>query len=589
MNIVQRKNTNLIRTALCVAPATLGVSTIAPSLAAPMTATMQQSPAVWAKETAVLMERGEIPGLSIAVIRAGKIVWKYAFGQKNAIKDGKTDGPVRDDTLFPAASLSKPVFAYIALRLADRGVLDLDKPLYEYLPNKRLEQDDRYKLITARMVLTHSSGLPNWGGTPLKLLFTPGERFSYSGEGFMYLQAIVEKLTGQSLEALAKQEVFGPLQMTHSTYVWSPALAGNLVSGKLVTDYPMTVHNPDATAAASLLTTPEDYCRFVLAIINGTGLKQETAERMLTPQLRAPKRLFTPQMTLPKNEEAWGISWGLGWGLEESNAGHYFWHWGDNEAFRCFVIASREKQEGVVYFTNTQDGLSIVSALVTAILGGKHPSLDWICYDQYDSPKVVARKELIRVYKQQGAEAGLTRYRELRKSSPDIVDENLTHDIGYYLRNHGKMDAAIEVFKENVRNYPQSIGAYDALSWAYLLANKVEPAIVSNEKALALEPNSTIRQARIAWLHEYLRVQKEPARVPLETLQRYVGDFKERQVTLKEGSLYCEETESKKSHRLIPLSEDTFAVADDVSRHLRFTPTAGDKAYQVVVSYMPGW
>jgi CubicO group peptidase (beta-lactamase class C family)/Flp pilus assembly protein TadD len=564
-------------------------------LASVMTTETQPSPAGWAKATAELMARGEIPGLSIAVIREGKIVWKQAFGQKNAhpsatsTRDGRTDGPVRDDTLFPAASMGKPVFAYIALRLVDRGILDLDRPLYEYLPNPRLEQDDRYKRITARMVLTHSSGLPNWGGTPLKLLFAPGEQFSYSGEGFVYLQAVVEKLTGQSLEALAKQEVFGPLRMTHTTYAWSPALAGNLVSGKLVTDYPETVHNPHARAADSLLTTPEDYARFVLAIINGTGLKPETAERMLTPQIRAPQWMFTPQIPAAKREAPSSIYWGLGWGLEERDAGRYFWHTGDNEAWRCFVIASREKQEGLVYFTNTQDGLSIVSALVTAILGGKHPSVDWIGYDQYDSPRIVARKELIRVYEQRGAQAGLTRYCELRKRSPGVVDESFTHDIGYYLRNHGEMHAAIAVFQENVRNYPESISAYDALSWAYLLANRVEPALASNEKALALDPTSAVRQARIAWLHDYLLVQKEPARVPLETLQRYVGNFTDRQVTLKEGTLYCEETKSKKSHRLIPLSAHTFALADDVSMHLLFTPIGGDRAYRLVVSYMPGW
>src|SRR5205823_3170598 len=144
---------------------------------------------VWASAIEELRLHGEVPGLSIAVIRDGKIVWKHGFGQKNAhpsatgTRDGKTDGPVRDDTLFPAASLSKPVFAYLTLRLVDRGVLDLDKPLYEYLPNQRIEQDERYKQITARMILSHTSGLPNWGGTPLRLLFAPGERWSYSSEG----------------------------------------------------------------------------------------------------------------------------------------------------------------------------------------------------------------------------------------------------------------------------------------------------------------------------------------------------------------------------------------------------------------------
>ncbi len=183
------------------------------------------------------MRKGDIPGLSIAVIRDGKILWEGEFGQKNAISNGVTDGPVLRDTLFSAASLSKPVFAYIVLRLVDRGVIDLDKPLYTYgFSYDRIDKDPRSKLITARMVLDHTTGLPNWGGTPLEFLFTPGEKFNYSGEGYVYLQKVVEHVTGKSLEELAQQEVFVPLKMEHSTFRWRPILANQLVIGKLETD-----------------------------------------------------------------------------------------------------------------------------------------------------------------------------------------------------------------------------------------------------------------------------------------------------------------------------------------------------------------
>ncbi len=544
---------------------------------------------MWTKEIEELMQQGDVPGLSLAVLRDGAIVWNQPFGQKNAISDPKTDGPVRADTLFPACSLSKPVFAYIVLRLAERGTLDLDTPIYEYLPNKRLEHDDRYKRITARLVLSHTTGLPNWGGTPLTFRFPPGERFGYSGEGFVYLQAVVERLTCQPLEDLAQQEVFGPLRMTRSTFVWSPALADNLVTGYRGGTEPQVIADPNASSAGSLLTTSEDYARFVLAILDGTGLQKESAEQMLTVHIPAPRE------RVPS-----GVFWGLGWGLEESDSGPYFWQWGDNFGFKCFVIASRPKRHGVVYFTNTQEGLSIVTPLVTSILGGKHPSLDWNGYDKHDSPKVIAWKELVRVYKQQGAEAGLARYREWHQQAPDVVEEDFTNNLAYCLKDNGKQDVApaavgaIALFQENVRNYPQSSNTYDSLGWTYLFADRVELALANMEAALALENeeraqgreakvSSAHRESLVAWLREYLHRQKEAASVPVATLERYVGSYKEHRIAFKDGDLYCENMANNRFGRLVPISEDTFVQEGEAWIHVRFIRDKGEKASKIIV------
>src|SRR3974377_1033896 len=127
----------------------------------------------WGEIVTGLMGKGDIPGLSIAVIRDGRILWEGEFGQKNAVSNGVTDGPVLRDTLFSAASLSKPVFAYIVLRLVDRGVIDLDKPLYTYgFSYDRIDKDPRSKLITALMVLDHMTELTNWGGAQLEFFVT---------------------------------------------------------------------------------------------------------------------------------------------------------------------------------------------------------------------------------------------------------------------------------------------------------------------------------------------------------------------------------------------------------------------------------
>jgi len=165
-----------------------------------------------------LMKEADVPGLSMALIREAKVFWQHGFGVKNA----ETKEPVNESTVFEAASLSKPVFAYAVLKMVESGKLDLDTPLTRYLPGAYVEMDERLNRITARRVLSHTTGFPNWRprGQPLKIHFTPGERFSYSGEGFVYLQKVVEKLSGQPLDAFMKKNVFEPLGMSSSSYVW---------------------------------------------------------------------------------------------------------------------------------------------------------------------------------------------------------------------------------------------------------------------------------------------------------------------------------------------------------------------------------
>ena len=140
--------------------------------------------------------------------------------------------PLDAGTIFEAASLSKPVFAYLVLRLADRGEFDLDRPLSEMLEYPRLAHDERYKRITGRIVLSHGTGLPNWGGEKLTLQFDPGTAYGYSGEGFVFLQKAIERVTGRSLEELARREVFQPLGMTRSSFVWQERFAGNAAYAK---------------------------------------------------------------------------------------------------------------------------------------------------------------------------------------------------------------------------------------------------------------------------------------------------------------------------------------------------------------------
>src|SRR5689334_4728505 len=231
-----------------------------------------------------LMSEGDVTGLSLTWIRNGKVYLARGFG----VKEAGTKEAVDTSTMFEAASLSKPVFAYAVLRMVERGELDLDTPLSKYLPGY-IESDERLNQITARRVLSHTSGFPNWrpDGKSLLIMFQPGERFSYSGEGFVYLQKVVERLTGQPLNEVIRKEVFAPLGMNDSTYVWQDRVAPQMAAGHSQAGKPLPMRKgAEANAAASLRTTPSDYAKFVIAVMNGAGLKAETGRQMLTPQIR---------------------------------------------------------------------------------------------------------------------------------------------------------------------------------------------------------------------------------------------------------------------------------------------------------------
>jgi CubicO group peptidase (beta-lactamase class C family) len=436
-----------------------------------------------------LMRDGDVPGLSIALVRDAEVVWHQAFGVKNAL----TKEPVDDNTIFEAASLSKPVFAYAVLKLVDMGKLDLDTPLNKYLPGTYDVGDDaRLGQITARRVLSHTTGFPNWrqprDSTTLKMYFTPGERFSYSGEGFVYLARAVEQITGEKLEVMMKRMVLEPLGMTNSSFVWLDSYdKQKIFTHNFIAEPTGQNKVTKANAAGSLHTTAQDYARFVAAILKGTGLKKETARQMLTPQIwvseSGSRNLDAPPAKLSKN-----VAWGLGWGLQSTDEGISFWHWGDNGNTKAYIVAFDKQKMGVVVLTNSATGLSIIREIVDEAVGGQQPALAWIKYESYKSPA----RRLFKSILAKGAQAAINEYREWRKgrTGEEVINEAKMNDLGYDLFRMRKLAEAIEVFKLNVEDYPQSANAYDSLGEAYLANGDKELAIKNYQRSVELNPHN---------------------------------------------------------------------------------------------------
>lgn len=276
----------------------------------------------------------------------------------------------RADAIFQAASLTKPVAAYAALRLVLDGKLDLQARVSHYLPGgyahfhhvlARSAQDaqdavtrDTLDRITVAQLLNHTSGLPNWISGALSLDGQPGERWRYSGEGFMLLQAVVEAVTQQNFADYMQQQIFAALGMADTSLVWRDDFAGRAVPAKtlLGTRPGMKFRHP--VAAASLYTTAADYARFMSALLDN--------ERLLRLTLQNPVNVDT----------ALGLQWGQGWGIEQAPGGPYIWQWGNNPGFRSFAMASVASKDGFVILTNSGDGMPLAASVAHATLPVEH-------------------------------------------------------------------------------------------------------------------------------------------------------------------------------------------------------------------------
>lgn len=334
----------------------------------------------WGQKAALLalMQKENVPGMQL-VYTKGKHVSTYNLGVRRA---GTTQAVVATST-FQAASLGKVVLAYTTLRLLDRGVLDLDKPLLAYYPYPRLLPEPRADKITARMVLGHTTGLPNWAENPtaptwptsaLHLKYAPDSCWNYSGEGYVFLQKTLEHLTGKSFETLAQEEVFTPLKMKNSSFSWQAKFAATLCAGhdgqgQLTPEQHFTA----PYGAYSLLTTAADYSRFLQALMTGRGLQPATA-RLLTAPANAAHRCGQPATAADA-----AIAWACGVGLATTSRGPAQWHWGDNGDFKGFFMTLPGQRESVLFLTNSANGARLTDEVLRLFFGpGQYWAAQWL-------------------------------------------------------------------------------------------------------------------------------------------------------------------------------------------------------------------
>ena len=325
-----------------------------------------------------ILDSAHIPGVTIALINKGKLIWSKGFGIVNKESGIK----VNEQTIFPAASLGKPVFAYSVLKMVNNGKLHLDTTVVSSVPLKYMEEnflkgkliDENIKLITPRMILSHSSGLPNWRNSdkPIKTLFKPGEKYSYSGEGYFLLQLMVEYIMKEPIEKIIRDYVFQPLSMNNSTY--------NI---KDVANYTSTYGNDGKLVPIDTLETPNvaytfktnvnDYARFIIALMDGKGLTKPTFNEM-----------FSPQVTTDICQTG-KVSWGLGFAIQNAEPENAFFQWEKSPNSSSYFIGFKDSKRAIIYFTNiANQGLRIGEVLVDETLDYQDPLFACFGVKQYN-------------------------------------------------------------------------------------------------------------------------------------------------------------------------------------------------------------
>ena len=300
-----------------------------------------------------------------------------------------------------AASFAKTVFAYTAMQFVQEEVIDLDKPLVEYLskplPGYKIEgwkrdyhdlkDDDRYKKITACMCLTHTTGFPNWrwfeADKKLKIKYDPNTHYSYSGEGLYLLQFVLEQITGKDYESISQERVFTPLGMTNTSQVWQTRFDSNICYGHNPKGEPYELMKwKEASAGGSMSTTLEDFTKFYTALINCKGLSKKSFKAMTNTQLRIRSRSqFGPLAGIDSTDnDDIQLGYGLGVGVFKTAYGTAFFKEGHDDGWGHYSICFPDKKIAIVIMTNNDNGESIFKELLAYAIGDTYTPWRWENY-----------------------------------------------------------------------------------------------------------------------------------------------------------------------------------------------------------------
>lgn len=337
-----------------------------------------------------LMKDGQVPGLAVAILNDRKIVHLKAYGERDRAKRL----PLTTNSVMTSASYTKSTFAFAVMQLVQDDVLNLDKPIHEYLPKplpeypdyKDLAGDERYRRITIRMLLSHTVGFHNLRALNkgrLSFNFEPGARYAYSGEGIRLMQLLVEEVTRRPTQDVMRERIFRPLGMTRTSMVWEPAFESDYANGYDEHGRslgPQRRQRPDA--AGSMQTTLADFARFIEGVAQGKRLKRETRTLMFSPQIRIHSRTQFPSLTTEttNRNDAIRLSYGLGWGLFFTPVGKAFFKEGHDDGWQHYTVVFDDRGIGIVIMSNSSNAEGIFQELLDRLIKNTYTPIEWEGY-----------------------------------------------------------------------------------------------------------------------------------------------------------------------------------------------------------------
>jgi CubicO group peptidase (beta-lactamase class C family) len=444
-----------------------------------------------------LLREQKLPGFTLAVVKDDKVVYAAGFGVKNL---KRKDDVITTRSLFHMASITKTFVATSIMQLVESGKIDLDSPVVKYLPYFRMA-DERYKVITVRQMVTHTSGIPDvldyeWNKpqydegaleryvrslSDVKLEFAPGERFEYSNMAFEILGDVIAKASGESFESYVQNHILTPLGMKDSTLLikqadpkllaWGHELDenGNPFPSKV---YPYNrIHSPSSDLHSNVL----DMTRWAIANMNRGELGGVRVLSASTYDL-----MWKPSGEFGGKPSPVGISWFV----DDYRGNKMVSHRGGDIGFRTFLAMLPEKKIAVVWMANGEwipnaDG--VTHAALDVALGLEPQPIEG---------KRSIGQAMITTYLNRGIDAAIKQYETLKKSRPDAYnfDEGQLNSVGRYFLENGRSKDSIRIFQLNTAAFPLVADTFDALADAYEKDGNRALAIANYQKALQLNP-----------------------------------------------------------------------------------------------------
>ncbi len=333
-----------------------------------------------------LLKKNDVPGLALAVIQEGRVTRTATYG----FREVETKTPLDADTVMYGASLTKFVFSAFVMQLAHEGHIDIDtsianllpRPLPEYGRYSDLAGDERWRLLTLRLLLSHQSGFPNFRFFPpgggyhpdakLEFMFDPGARFGYSGEGYYIAQLVVEEALGLKTEAELKKRFFDPLGMNRTSMTWKESFRPNFAQGYTVGGV-NEGHNmqSNARAAGSMDTSVNDLSRWVAAFMAGNLIAPEARDALYSPGIAIKSKAQFPPWDPAENPRNADVSLAAGVGVKTFRGpqGRGFFQGGHNDKTDNILVCLIDKKQCVLLLMNTAKGHQVFPQIVELLMG----------------------------------------------------------------------------------------------------------------------------------------------------------------------------------------------------------------------------